>query len=88
MSLDNLGNKPTIILHNCEKKNNEKYDLVITPHTQSIRYIRTKRQTLKIKNLKQTKTDYSKKILKTKKRFLRIGNNSFRRTLHIKRLRK
>ena len=34
MSLDNLGKKQTIILHNCEI-NNEKYDLVITPHIQS-----------------------------------------------------
>ena len=30
MSLDNLGNKQTIIQHNCEK-NNKKNDLVITP---------------------------------------------------------
>ena len=45
MSLDNLGNKQTIILHNCEI-NNKKYDLVITPHTQSIEYIRKKRQTI------------------------------------------
>ena len=29
MSLDNLGNKETIVLHNCEI-NNEKNDLVIT----------------------------------------------------------
>ena len=43
MSLDNLGNKQTIILHNCEI-NNEIYDLVITPHRQSIGYIRTKRK--------------------------------------------
>ena len=34
MSLDKLGNKQTIILHNCEM-NNEKYDVVITPHTHS-----------------------------------------------------
>ena len=46
MSLDNLGNKQTIKLHNCEK-NNENYDLVITPHRQSTGYIRTKRQTIK-----------------------------------------
>ena len=46
MSLENLGNKQTIIPHNCEI-NNKKYDLVITPHTQSIGYIRTKRQTKK-----------------------------------------
>ena len=43
VSLDKLGNKQAIILHNCEI-NNEKYDLVITPQTQSIGYIRTKRQ--------------------------------------------
>ena len=41
MSLDNLGNKQIIILHNCEI-NNEKYDLVVTPHKQTIEYIRTK----------------------------------------------
>ena len=46
MSLDNLGNKQTIILHNTEI-NNEKYDLVITPNRQSTGYIRTKRQTVK-----------------------------------------
>ena len=46
MSLDNLGNKQTIIVHNCEINNNKKLDLVITPHTKSIRYIRTKRQTI------------------------------------------
>ena len=46
MSPDNLGNKQTIILHNCEI-NNEKYDLVIIPHRQSTGYIRTKRQTIK-----------------------------------------
>ena len=50
MSLDNLGNKQTIILHNCEI-NNEKNDLVITPHIQSTLYIRTKRQTIKRKIL-------------------------------------
>ena len=35
MSEDNIGNKQTIILHNCEI-NNEKYELVITAHTKSI----------------------------------------------------
>ena len=43
MSFKNLGNKQTIILHNCEI-DNKKYDLVITPHTQTVGYIRTKRQ--------------------------------------------
>ena len=48
MSLNNLGNKQTIVLHNCEL-NNEAYDLVITPHKQTIGYIRTKSQTIKRK---------------------------------------
>ena len=50
MSLDNLGNKQTIKLHSCEI-NNEKYDLVITPHRQSTGYNRTKRQKIKRKIL-------------------------------------
>ena len=48
MSFKNLGNKQTIVLHNCEI-DNEKYDLVITPHTQTVGYIRTKRLTMKRK---------------------------------------
>ena len=46
MSRDNLGNKQTIIIYNC-LINNDKYDLIITPHRQSVGYIRTKRQTLR-----------------------------------------
>ena len=38
MSRDNLGNKRTIIIHNC-LNNDEKYDLLITPHRQSVEYI-------------------------------------------------
>ena len=64
MSQDNLGNKQTVILHNCEI-NNEKYDLVITPHTQSIGYIRTKRQTISRKILSEerqiTRKSFSKR---------------------------
>ena len=55
-------NKQTIILHNCEI-DNQKYDLVITPHTQTVGCIRTKRQTIK-KKYKQTKTNHTKKIFK------------------------
>ena len=66
MSLDNLGNKQTIILHNCEI-NNEKYDLVIIPHRQSTGYIRTKRQTIKRKIL-------SKQRQITRKRFSKQRN--------------
>ena len=50
MSLNNLGNKQTIVLHNCET-NNEKYDLVINPNKQTIVYIRTKRKTKKKEKL-------------------------------------
>ena len=45
MSFKNLGNKQTIVLHNCEI-DNKKNDLVITPHTQTVGYIRTKRKIL------------------------------------------
>ena len=48
MSFKNLGNKQTSFLHNCEI-DNQKYDLVITPHTQTVGYIRTKRLTIKRK---------------------------------------
>ena len=48
MSLKNLGNKQTIVLENFQR-NNQKYDIVITPHTQTIGYIRTKRQKIKRK---------------------------------------
>ena len=66
MSLNNLGNKETIVLHNC-KINNELYDLVITPHKQTIGYIRTKRQTIKRKIL-------SKQRQITRKRFSKRRN--------------
>ena len=54
MSRDNLGNKQTIILHNC-LINDERYDLVITPHRQSVGYIRTKKQTLRKKIINKQK---------------------------------
>ena len=63
MSLNNLGNKQTIVLHNCEI-NNEAYNLVITPHKQIIGYIRTNRQTIKRKIFLQANTNYTKKIFK------------------------
>ena len=73
MSLNNLGNKQTIVLHNCEN-NNEKYDLVITPHKQTIGYIRTKRQMIKRKTLSRQRQKFTKKIFKAKKRSVRIKN--------------
>ena len=48
MSLKNLGIEQTIVSHNCEI-DNRKYDLVILPHSQTVGYIRTKRQTIKSK---------------------------------------
>ena len=47
MSRDNLGNKQTILIHSC-LIDDENYDLVITPHRQSVGYIK-KRQTLRKK---------------------------------------
>ena len=66
MSLNNLGNKQKFVLHDCEI-NNEAYDLVITPHKQTIGYIRTKIQTLKRKIL-------SKQRQITRKRFSKRRN--------------
>ena len=65
MSLKNLGNKQTIVIHNCEIEN-QKYDLVITPHTQTVEYIH-KRQTLK-------RTIISKQRHLTRKRFSKHRN--------------
>ena len=66
MSIDNLGNNQTIILDNCEI-NNEKYDLVITPHKQTKGYIRIKRQTI-------TRKIFSKQRQITRKRFSKRRN--------------
>ena len=66
MSLNNLGNKQTIVLRKF-KINNETYDLVITPHKQTIGYVRTKRQPIKRKIL-------SKQIQITRKRFSKRRN--------------
>ena len=82
MSLDNLGNEQTIVLHNCEI-NNEKYDLIITPHKQTIGYVFEQ-------NDKQIRGKYkaNKDKLHTKKRFSKRRNQYFKRTLQAKRLRK
>ena len=63
MSGDNLEKKPTILLHNCII-NDERYDLVITPHRQTIGYIRTKRQTLGKKILCKQKQIFPKRFSK------------------------
>ena len=63
MSGDKLGNKQTIIIHIC-LINNEKYDIVITPHRQSVGYIRTKRQTLRKKIINKQKQIIRKRFSK------------------------
>ena len=68
MSLKNLGNKQTIVLHNCEIEN-QKYDLVITPHTQTVGYIRTKRQTIKRKIISKQRQITRKKFSKNRNSF-------------------
>ena len=72
MSRDNLGNKHSIIIHNC-LINDNRYDLVITPHRQSVGYIRTKTKTLRT-----NKNKLLEKKFKTKKRSLRIRNKHTR----------
>ena len=59
MPRDNLGNKQKIIIHDC-LINDEKLDLAIPPHRQSVGYIRTKRQTL-IKRIINKQNQISKK---------------------------
>ena len=66
MSRDNLGNKQTTIIHNCII-NDEKYDLVITPHRQSVGYIRTKRQTLRKTIINKQKQIIRKRYSKQRK---------------------
>ena len=54
MSRDNLGNKQTIVIQICSI-NDKNNDLVITPHRQSVGYIKTKRQTLRKNIIKKNK---------------------------------
>ena len=68
MSFKYLGNKQTIVLHNCEI-DNQKYDLLITPHTQTVGYNRTKRQTIKRKITNKQKQIARKKVSKNKNAF-------------------
>ena len=75
MSFKNLGNKQTIILHNCEI-DNKKYDLVITPHTQTVGYIRTKRQTLKRKIITKQRQITRKRFSKNRNAFSESETNS------------
>ena len=66
--MKNLGNKQTIVLHNCEI-DNQKYDLVKTPHTQTVGYIRTKRQTIKRKIISKQRQITRKRFSKNRNAF-------------------
>ena len=68
MSLKNLGNKQKIVLPNCEI-DFKKYDLVITPHTQTVGYIRTKRQTIKRKIINKQSQITRKRFSKSRNAF-------------------
>ena len=75
MSFKNLGNKQIIVLHNCEI-DNKKYDLVITPHTQTVGYIRTKRQTIKRKIINKQRQITRKRFSKNRNAFSESEANS------------
>ena len=61
MSFKNLENKQTIILHNCDCEiDNKKLDLVITPHTQTVGYIRTIKRKIINKQRQITRKRFSK----------------------------
>ena len=68
MSLKNLGNKQTIVIHNFQIEN-QKYYLFITPHTQTIEYIHTKRQTLKTTILRKQRQITRKRFSKHRNAF-------------------
>ena len=85
MSRDNLGSEKTIVLHNCLIKN-ERYDLVITPHSKTKGFIRSKRQKRKKTIIMKQKTNYQKTFFKTKRRSLCIRNKHNTRISRFKRL--
>ena len=85
MSFKNLGKKQTIFLHNCEK-DDQKYDLVITPHTQTVGYIRTKRQTIKRKIINKQRQITRKRFSKNRNAFSESETNSLDELFNIKRI--
>ena len=65
MSRDILGNKQTIVLHNCLIQDT-RYHFVITPHIQKVGQIRSKKQTKKRQITKQKsyyKKRYTRRVL-------------------------
>ena len=76
MSFKNLGNKQTIVLHNCEIDNKKKRSCNHSTSTNS--WIHSNKTTNnKKKNYKQTKTNHTKTIFKKKNEFSESeANNS------------
>ena len=75
MSFKNIGNKQTIVLHNCEI-DNQKYDLVITPHTQTVGFNRTKRQIIKRKIISKQRQITRKRFSKNRNAFSESETNN------------
>ena len=75
MSFKNLGNEQTVVLHDCEI-DNQKYDFVITPHTRTVGYIRTKRQTIKRKILNKQRQITRKRFSKNRHGYSESEANS------------
>ena len=63
MSKNSLRNKQTIVLHKCII-NDERYDLKITSHRQTIGYIKLKRQELRKKSISKEKQIIRKRFSK------------------------
>ena len=76
MSFKNLGNKQTIVLHNCEI-DNKKNDLVITPRTQTVGYIRTKRLTIKRKIINKQRQITRKRFSKNRNAYSESEASNF-----------
>ena len=83
MSRGSLGNKQTIILHNC-LINHDNIDLVITPHRQSVGYIRTKRQTLRKKITNKQKQITRKRFSKRRNAVSESETTAIQRTSQFK----
>ena len=81
MSKNYLGKKQTSVSHNCIS-NDKKNDLVITPHRQTIGYIRLKRHTLRKKIISKEKQIIRKRFSK-RTNAISESETSAIRELHI-----
>ena len=77
------GSKQTIILHNCLTRN-EKYDLVITPHKQTIGVLRSKRQTRKKTKITKQKQNIKKQLSKRRNAIWESETNTIQELQDLK----